>query len=243
MEAAPAHAGDLVTPHCLGACPRGDRAEGNRVVVRSVYTLSSNPVTKLADWVAYVVAVETFGPSRDRQWRSDPDIPAAATLEPDDYTGAHQALGTDRGHQAPLASLAGSSAWAETNYLSNITPQRSAMNQGPWVRLETAVRRVALRSNRPIHVITGPLYERVMPSLPGADEAHLVPSGYFKVIVAGASEAAAAFLMDQALEREADYCAQAARLDEVERRAGLSLFPDHPAAGDAADKVLAALGC
>ena len=59
---------------------------------------------------------------------------------PDDYTGANAALGTDRGHQAPLASFAGTDHWRDTNVLSNITPQASALSQGPWARLETRVR-------------------------------------------------------------------------------------------------------
>ncbi len=33
--------------------------------------------------------------------------------------------------------------WSEsTNDLSNNTPQKSALNQGPWVRLESAVRTI-----------------------------------------------------------------------------------------------------
>ena len=105
-------------------------------------------------------------------------MPATSTLEPDDYRGANAALQTDRGHQAPLAAFTGTDHWRETNYLSNITPQSSGLNQGPWVRIETAARNLA-RQNA-IYVMTGPLYEREMPDLPGADEAHQVPSGYWK---------------------------------------------------------------
>ncbi len=163
--ATPAAAQYLVTEPCMGPCPQGTATLANQVIVRPAYTLSNNPVTKFADWIAYAVDARNFGPSRPRDWRADPDLPASATLEPDDYRDAAATLKTDRGHQAPLASFAGMESWATTNYLSNITPQASALNQGPWVRLETAVRSLASRSGGAVHVVTGPLYERPMPSL------------------------------------------------------------------------------
>ena len=50
------------------------------------------------------------------------------------------------------------------------------MNQAPWQRLEA--RETALAKSEPIavYVLTGPLFERVMPALPKADERHCVPS-------------------------------------------------------------------
>jgi hypothetical protein len=123
------------------------------------------------------------------------------TLEPADYTGAHAALKVDRGHQAPLADFKGTTLWAETNYLSNITPQRSDLNQGPWVRLEHAVR-ASVGENRSVWVLTGPLYEQQWATLPGADEPHRIPSGYWKIIAQGtppdpSSVRAVAFIFPQ----------------------------------------------
>lgn len=215
---------------CLAGCPRGART-GNRLLRREDFVLSNNGETKFADWVAYVVTPATFGPSRQRVWRADPRLPEAETLEPDDYRGAHAALGTDRGHQVPLASFAGSSGWRATNYLSNVTPQKSAMNRGPWARLESAVRRLATSPQiKAVHVATGPLYERDMPRLPNADEAHSIPSGFWKVITIHGVDGleAAGYVMDQDLARTADFCARPQRVDlaSLERRVGLRLFPD-----------------
>lgn len=33
-----------------------------------------------------------------------------------------------------------------------------------------------------VYGITGPLYEQIIPQLPGADEPHVVPSGYWKIL-------------------------------------------------------------
>lgn len=242
VGAAPAFAQSLTTAHCLGGCPTGDGTAANQVIVRPAYTLSNNPVTKFADWIAYRVDATGFGPSRDRVWAADPDLPATATLEPDDYRGANAALKTDRGHQAPLASFAGLESWATTNYLSNITPQASALNQGPWKNLESAVRALAKTSGAPVYVITGPLYERPMAPLPQADEAHVVPSGYFKIVALSEGRAVAAFIMDQSLARGAAFCATTVGLDQVERRAGLHVMPRREAVGPP-DAVMTGLGC
>lgn len=79
----------------------------------------------------------TIGTSagHNRTWRKDPQLDEDDTLEPTDYTGASNALSTDRWHQAPLAAFSGTVFWRITNYLSNITPQKKNLNQGPWRRI------------------------------------------------------------------------------------------------------------
>ena len=114
---------------CLHGCP-AEVPASNDLVIRDIYILSSNDATKFADWVAYRVTKGTIGPSKSRNWKADPELSDDETLEPNDYRGAHAALNTDRGHQAPLASFSGTPSWESTNYLSNITPQKSALNQG-----------------------------------------------------------------------------------------------------------------
>ena len=243
--ALPAAAQSLVTGHCLGLCPQGAGALANQVIVRPAYTLSNNPVTKFADWIAYTVDARNFGPSRSRRWKADPDLPEETTLEPEDYRDAAATLKTDRGHQVPLASVAGMEGWATTNYLSNITPQSSALNQGPWARLEMAVRTLASGPwgrDGAVYVVTGPLYERPMPPLPAADEPHVVPSGYFKIVALDGGLSVVAFIMDQVLDRDADFCATQVALYEVEVRARLQFFAGRAVIGDPSD-AFAGLGC
>ncbi|MFN3946350.1 MAG: DNA/RNA non-specific endonuclease [Allosphingosinicella sp.] len=209
--------------HCLHSCPVGAPAT-NDLIFREIYTLSSNDATKMADWVAYRVTRQTIGGGEERRWAADPWLDDEETLEPSDYAGAPQALRIDRGHQAPLASLSGTGLGAETNFLSNITPQGSALNQGPWRLLEDAERAFARRAAEPLYVLTGPLYERDMPPLPRADEPHRVPSHYWK-IVATADGRVSAFVMDTFMPRSAPFCATRVAVEEVERRSGLRVFP------------------
>ena len=212
--------------HCLKGCPTGTPAS-NDLIVREIYALSSNDATKFADWVAYRVTSETMGTSKslNRDWESDPLLDDDETLEPDDYKSAFRDLKTDRGHQAPLASFAGTVFWRSTNILSNITPQKSALNQGAWVDLESAIRNAAYE-RRMVYVITGPLYdpEENQMLLPESDEPHTVPTGYWKVI-ATKSGAVTAFIFDQDTPRDADYCDHIELLTEVEQQSGLDLFP------------------
>jgi endonuclease G, mitochondrial len=208
--------------NCLFGCPLGK--PNNKIIKREIYTLSNNAETKFADWVAYHVTTNSIGPSKDRNWKADPELPPEETLEPDDYRGANAELKTDRGHQAPLASFSGTQYWEMTNYLSNITPQKSNLNQGSWVRLEAAVRD-AVRDDKGLYVVTGPLYEKAPERLPNADEKHVVPSGYWKV-VASESGGMIAFIFDQDLPRSADYCDQVVSLSIVEQRSGFDLFPE-----------------
>lgn len=217
------NAAELHSFHCIASCPQG-ASETNDIVVREIYTLSSNDITRMADWVAYKITPESIGKSEGRLWAADPNLEADERLKPSDYRGAPRALRIDRGHQAPLASFAGTTHAADTNFLSNITPQSAALNQGPWVRLENAEREFVQKSNAPLYVLTGPLFERLMLPLPNGPQMHRVPSGYWKIVASGDGRATG-FIMDQALQREADYCEQRVPLIEIELRARLDIFP------------------
>ena len=160
------------------------------------------------------------------------------TLEKEDYRGAHAALKTDRGHQAPLASFTSTPNWKATNYLSNITPQKSALNRGAWVKLENAVRALARSpATDAVYVMTGPLYEHEMPPMPKADESHRVPSSYWKIITAEKNGVIkiAVFLFDQETERRAKFCDErfitSARV--IENKTGLNFFHALPSAKQA----------
>jgi endonuclease G len=196
-------------------------------VVRESYSLSSNGITKLADWVAYRVTPDSIGPSEGRNWETDGWLTTGVTLTPKAYDGASSALHVDRGHQAPLASMSGTVFAEQTNILSNITPQSSALNQGAWVRLEDQERKLAKRLKGPVFVLTGPLYERMMRPLPNGPAVQRVPSGYWKVVSLPDGRRAA-FIFDQATGRQFEFCAGRVSLAHVQLRARLRLFPANP---------------
>ncbi len=224
---------NALADNCTYGCPTGITGQE---ITRSIYTLNNNATTKFANWVAYHVTTSTIdGPTRSRNWKADPDIASANTLEPADYTDAYATIGTDRGHQVPLASFSNTSDWAMLNYLSNITPQDSDLNQGPWVDLESAVRDY-VRTGQDVYVVSGPLYEWYFATLPGADETHTVPSGYFKVVITVVNGwvEASAFVMEQNASRSDDFCASEVTVDQVEARTGLNIMPNLPSSKESA---------
>jgi endonuclease G len=79
--------------------------------------------------------------------------------------------------------------------------------------------------------MTGTLYERrnsTTLELPNADEAHLVPSGYWKAVAMqhGTEIKVAAFVFDQGAQRGANFCDRdfAANVRWVEIRTNLDFF-------------------
>lgn len=212
--------------HCLLGCPSGS-APANDLIIRDIYIISSNDMTKLADWAAYRVSEATIGRSQRRHWRRDPLLAPNETLAPADYRHAHDTLGTDRGHQVPLAAFSGTDDWSQTNYLSNITPQASGLNQGPWNQLEAAVRRLVTDGHHEaVYVMTGPLYQQSRRPLPEARQAHLVPSDYWKIIAVREADRlhVASFRLSQSLPRQTDYCAHTVPLARLEAASGLTFF-------------------
>ena len=218
--------------HCLLGCPKKAPAT-NTPIDRSIYLLSNNPDRKFADWVAYKVNQNNFtGPKRTRVWKKDPDLNAADTITPIEYDGANEMLGVDRGHQAPLAAFKGHADWAMTNFLSNITPQSSKLNQGPWKKLEAAVRKLAEDTGKDVFVMTGPLYEWLMLKLPATDKDHRVPSSYWKIVAIkgeaedGEDTKASGFYFYQDIPKRAKFCDHMTTIGILENKTGLEFFPE-----------------
>jgi len=222
-----AGSGEIYSKHFIAGIPLG-APESSSLLFRDLYVLSANSITKFADWVSYMLTPhETMGDlDLEREWKADPWLCEAVTLEPspDDYRGASKQLQYDRGHLAPLGSFKGSRFASQVNYYSNIAPQKAGLNRGPWVILESSVRSLVKKYGT-VWVMTGPLYERNMPSLPGADEIHVVPSGFWKIVAIKSDDdiRATAFIMDQEAV-SGDLKKYLVTIDDVEKRSGLNFF-------------------
>ena len=216
--------------HFFKGYPLGTPAT-NDLIIRDTFALSNNDSTKFADWVAYRLTMYEVDGTLDlqRKWRADPWLNEDETLEPsspNDYTNAHNSLDTDRGHQAPLASFKGSRYASQVNYLSNITPQKSDLNQGAWKDLEEQVRDI-VRTGRTVYVMTGTLYETDIGELPFADEDHVIPSGYWKIVCVVESDDSfntASFNFNQDTPRDDLVMDHLTTIDEIESRSGLDFF-------------------
>ncbi|NRA73682.1 MAG: DNA/RNA non-specific endonuclease [Rickettsiales bacterium] len=213
---------------CLYGCPFKAGAEENNILVdHGILILSSNKKTKFADWVAYKVVKANIGGDATRRWKKDPKISNQFTLIPSDYKGANAKCDVDRGHQAPLASFGNTGKWEVTNYLSNITPQKSSLNRGSWVRLESAVRNIA-RKGREVFVITGTYYTGEPPCvLPAQRIESIMPNGYFKIVAVkeGGGLKMSQFLFPQGVAKQEDFCKYQSSLSKIEDITHLKFFP------------------
>ena len=134
-------------------------------------------------WVAYPLTTETLAKRVDRtdKWeQTDPKIPAE--YQPYTQAGWGQS-GFDRGHMLPSADrLINDAANWQTFYPTNITMQRSSLNQGVWELLEDQVRKVWARTCDTLYVVTG-----AMPSEEWRIDTQKnrvnVPSAYYKAIL------------------------------------------------------------
>jgi len=77
--------------------------------------------------------------------------------------------------------------------------------------------------------------------LPGADEPHKVPSGFWKVVSLEKGKMAG-FIFEQELPKSANFCDQMQPIQEIERRSGLDLFPEAQP-GWASEVLGSDLGC
>ncbi|WP_413285065.1 DNA/RNA non-specific endonuclease [Vibrio sp. MA40-2] len=210
----------IESPHCPVGCPE-IQIDGNSMIFERLYALSHNPTTKFADWVAYEVDVQNFGTHTNRNWSNQPLLSEEERLEEKDYKNAYKQLKTDRGHQVPLASFTGNKYWYTLNYLSNITPQSSLLNQNAWQELESRVReKVQFRDS--LFVISGPIYSDDSMTLPAADEPHKVPSAYYKIVYKPNKNltegAAAVFVMAQDTPKDTDFCSTKTTLSNLKQK-------------------------
>ena len=90
-----------------------------------------------------------------------------------------------------------------------------------------------MKTGNVVYVMTGPLYEREMPSLPQADEPHKVPSGYWKIILMQEHESlisikSASFIFDQETPRKDKIINHLCAINEIEARTGLDFLIEIP---------------
>jgi DNA/RNA endonuclease G (NUC1) len=140
----------------------GDADPSDDFIVRHAeYTTDYNPNRGEPNWVSYDLNATDFGPEdRCNCFTFDPDLPATFThLTTQDYTGAGAAagFGIDRGHMTRSFDRTSSNLDnAHTFLLSNVVPQASDLNQGPWAQFEDFLGDLAMNQNKEVRIIAGP---------------------------------------------------------------------------------------
>ena len=135
-------------------------ASDDFIVTHLEYTSSYNKNRNTPNWVSYDIDATMFGPQdRCDCFTFDPAAAGVATpYTTNAYTGsaAINGFGIDRGHLArSFDRTSGALDNAFTFYFSNIVPQASDLNQGPWASMENYLGDLARLQNKEVYVIAG----------------------------------------------------------------------------------------
>ena len=178
-------------------------------------------------WCAYHVAREQrYDVGTRPNFSRDRNVPTAPL--PSDYEHS----GYDRGHMAPnyaIKTRYGTDDQKKTFLMSNIAPQKPALNRGVWKDLEHRIAQLWTARYGELWVVVGCI------SAPDNNETVSgtdvdVPQQFYQVIVAqeGMDVRALAILLPQ----NVPYGAYAARhlisIDELEKLSGLDFLPELP---------------
>ncbi len=233
------YGGDYVTgvapgdrTHLYGGTPRPESGGAVRVLANLGYVAGYSDALGNPLWAAYRIADAAPAAAPPRPEEFTIDLRTAARIEPRDYAGS----GYDRGHLAPnfaIATRYGRSAQVETFQMSNIIPQRHALNAGAWQRLEERIATAYPARFGEVWVIAGPVF--------GAKPARLrrrvaVPEACYMIIVdeSAGRVRATAYLFPQDTPADAPLDDYLASVDEIERRTGLDFLSELPDAAEAA---------
>jgi len=223
-ETVTAHWGDR---YCYAGTPKPTAAFHYQITVltNTGYLVGYCESHKDPVWVCYrLFQPDSFqAPPRPKEFQ--PDSRTTTHANSHDYSGS----GYDRGHMAPNYAIAvcyGPSAQLETFLMSNIVPQRPALNRQVWERLEqTEIKEYAPRF-RQIWVVDGPIFHSHIRLRGGED----VPDACFKIICREEDGHAAvlAFIMPQNVTGTESTKQYLTSVHEIEQETGLNFFSAMP---------------
>ena len=205
------------------------------------YSFYLDPQACLAIWVAYPLNNSLAGSgSRSNAWALDPKVPRKyqSVLSSGFSRSAINHDKVDRGHQLPSADRLTPGANEMTFYGTNMTPQKSELNQNAWATLEGKVRTWANQFDT-LYVVTGCdirgaydyAYDNDGKDIP-------VPVGYFKALLGfkkggtvgntakQGGYTAIGFYFDHHAYSDSEIMGQSMTIDELEEMMDIDFFPN-----------------
>ncbi|MBN8643192.1 MAG: DNA/RNA non-specific endonuclease [Flavobacteriales bacterium] len=195
----------------------------NQIVKHNGYILSYSEENEQAEWVAYELKKSELNYNNNDFKRpffiEDPKVSSASA----DWKN-YRKSGYDKGHLCPAGDRKYSkSAFDETFYTSNISPQLHDFNEGVWNRLEQKVRYWAGKYDG-IYVVTGGILDENLPTIGYEDVT--VPNYFYKVLLDenNGEYKMIAFLVPHQ-DSDLPLYEFVVSVDEIEKRTGIDFFP------------------
>jgi endonuclease G len=186
--------------------------------------LRGNPL-----WVEYALTpLPENEPSLKRPNRFETDWRSINRVSHDSY----QQSGYDRGHMAPnyaISRLYGKEGQVDSFLMTNISPQKSKLNQRVWQRLEEVeIQHFAKRFGK-VWVITGPVFNGTIERLK-SDWTVEIPDAFYKIYIAkpnpNAHPIALGFVIPQTVKGKEPLMQFVTSVDHIEAQTGLDFFPE-----------------
>jgi len=212
----------------VGGLPRPNAFPHGSITVLNnrAYVVGYSNELRSPVWVAYRVGGDARlaeAPPRPDRFVVDRRLPSPVT--PQDFSKS----GFDRGHLVPSLAIGlwfGDEAQRETFLMSNIVPQRPALNSGAWRVFEARLAINYPSRFEEIWVLCGPVFPRQPDRLGKGGVA--IPHEFFLIVTdrTDGRLRAQTFLIPQSVQSSDEWAHHRHSIDEVEVRSGLDLFPD-----------------
>lgn len=193
-----------------------------QIVKHNYYTLSYNEKFEQAEWVAYELKKEYLKNTDYKRpyFIEDPKVTTGSA----DWRN-YKKSGYDKGHLCPAGDMEfNESAYNDTFYTSNISPQDHDFNSGIWNRLEQKTRYWAEKYHD-IYVVTGGILKDSDKKI--GTEKVSVPGYFYKIILVktGKEHKAIAFLVPNKDSDKSLYDF-VVPIETLEKMTGIDFFPN-----------------
>lgn len=173
----------LLQIFCLGQVPHNKNVEPIKVLINHGYVVGYSEERRNPLWTAFKASGMSSGSSFrfERSQFFSRDTRTETQVHGQTFGG-----GYDRGHMVPNAVIGnqyGSLAQMETFLMSNMSPQKDALNRQSWARLEKFVGLLA-EERKHVFVFAGPIFgDNPKTVKNGKDRKIQIPESFYKIIV------------------------------------------------------------
>ncbi|NLE55127.1 MAG: DNA/RNA non-specific endonuclease [Lentisphaerae bacterium] len=215
--------------HLFGGIPVDTASDRDLSVLHNLgYSVGYDDARKNPAWVAYrLFAVASDTTVGERPGQFNVDFRSTAQVRSEDYTGS----GFDRGHLAPnygIARCYGPAAQVQTFLMTNIAPQRHALNAGVWKEIEMREANDYAQNLEEIWIYCGTIFSPTrLRELPSGVP---IPDSFYKIVIDEQHGAlrVLAFIFSQNSNNKTAAADGLCSVDAIEAATGLDFFPELP---------------